>query len=109
MVPHDDVGYVPPPAHEDADLAVDEPRDLGEVPREFVGDDAGGGDPPPGEALDLSDLSRLEAGQVSVNPLYFLCSFVIRCLNYTLLGPTVNKKSPGEESPGLSRSKRDPT
>jgi len=77
VVPHDDVGYVSPPAHEDADLAVNEVRDLSEVPREFVGDDAGRGDPPPGKALDPFDLSRPEARQVSVNLFYLRCSFVM--------------------------------
>jgi hypothetical protein len=77
VVPHDDVGYVPPPAHEDADLAVNEARDLGEAPGEFVSDDAGGGDPPPGEALDGFYLSRPEARQISVNLLYLVNSLLI--------------------------------
>jgi len=57
---------LPPPADENADLPAQGPGQLGQVPGEFVCEDAVGREFSPVEAFYLPDLVGLEARQVSV-------------------------------------------
>lgn len=74
----DDVGDLAPAGDEEAELAVDLPGDLRDLPGQLMGDDTIRRDAPPAELPDASYLGRPEAGQVAVNLLDGCSFFVFR-------------------------------
>lgn len=78
MVAHDNIGDVPPPADENADLTVDAVGQLREGAGEFMGEDAVRRDAPSIEPLDGFDVFRPQAGGVAEDFVYSNLLFRLR-------------------------------
>ena len=64
-IAHEDPFHIPLAIHENTDLAVDLPRDLGHGPRELLGHDGSGRDASLVKLLEALSRERLEAGGVT--------------------------------------------
>jgi hypothetical protein len=99
VVAHDNIGDVPPPADENADLTVDAVGQLREGAGEFMGEDAVRRDAPAIEPLDGFDVFRPQAGGVAEDFVYsklLLLKLMRAYLSFHVveeLGPEVGPES----------------
>jgi hypothetical protein len=67
LIPNDYIFHVAFPVDEDSQLSPDFRRDLGHEPGSLGRNDSLREDSPPIEAFDFPDLTRLQAGLISIN------------------------------------------
>jgi hypothetical protein len=68
IVPHKDHDHRPSPIHQESDLSMDLPGQLGQLAGQIRGDDLGGRNPPPIETLKPTNVPPSYSLYVAVDP-----------------------------------------